>query len=465
MKYQSLTWRLIAFLVVWAIFLTVILSHVLSQSFRQSAEQSFDETLNIALKILVGEVAVQESGRPLVAPTNLGEARFELPLSGWYWTVSDRKSGKVLLASESLVGGAMKFPNSNSDQDKQTVRRSGYGTGPDQGALRILERIIRFQDQPALIVRVSGNATELNNQVDNFRNKTRLLLISLALFSLVAIYFTIRIALRPLDRLQEQLRLIRAGDASNIEGNYPTEVAGLVAESNELIESNRELIERARTQVGNLAHGLKTPLSVMTNEVRDIEGPVGDRLRQQILAVRDQVQLYLERARVAAQHSVIGASTPLEPVMSRLTNVMTKIHGARGIDICLECPSDILFRGEEHDLEEIIGNILDNGCKWAESRISIKVKSGRSDANQIHEQDKPSTRKWLTITVEDDGPGMTASQMQEAKRRGHRFDETKPGSGLGLSIVEEIVALYKGSCELSRSEDKGLKVVLILPAV
>jgi signal transduction histidine kinase len=216
-----------------------------------------------------------------------------------------------------------------------------------------------------------------------------------------------------------------------------------------------EIVERARTQVGNLAHALKTPLSVLTNEASAQEGPLAAKVREQAEVMRGQVSLYLDRARRAARAQGIGAATEVKPVMDALARTLERINRDKALAIPVECPPGLRFRGERQDLEEMVGNLLDNACKWAAGRVTLSaVPAGPGAAG----------RSFLAITVEDDGPGLPPDKRGEALKRGQRLDESKPGSGLGLSIVAETAAMYNGSVQLEDASLGGLRVVLTLPS-
>jgi signal transduction histidine kinase len=223
---------------------------------------------------------------------------------------------------------------------------------------------------------------------------------------------------------------------------------------NALLESNQEIIERSRTQVGNLAHALKTPLSVVINEARAGHGPLAEKVVEQTELMRQQINHYLDRARIAARVEVIGAVTEVEPVVSRLVRAMNRIHGGRGIELTWTVGNRARFKGERQDLEEILGNLVDNACKWGRSHVSVSV-----------ENEAPAgTSGRLTILIDDDGPGLPSEQREQVTRRGRRLDESKPGSGLGLSIVTDLVAMYQGSFRLDRSPAGGLRAAIELPA-
>ena len=209
--------------------------------------------------------------------------------------------------------------------------------------------------------------------------------------------------------------------------------------------------------MGNLAHALKTPLSVVVNEAAARgDDPLALKVREQAGIMRDQVSRHLERARIAARATVVGSVTDVRPVVTGLARTMEKIYHPRGIAIDAEAPDNVRFRGERQDLEEMLGNLVDNACKWAQARVSVEVTPEQAEG--------APPKANLRIVVDDDGPGLTPAEREQVARRGQRLDETKPGSGLGLSIVLELAALYGGGLTLSNAPIGGLRAELVLPA-
>ncbi len=200
--------------------------------------------------------------------------------------------------------------------------------------------------------------------------------LTLAVFGaglIIATLIQIRWGLRPLDRVRLALAEIRSGRQTRFEGELPAEIEPLVKELNALLESNQEVVDRARTQVGNLAHGLKTPLSVIINEARAARGALATKVAEQAALMHRQISHHLDRARIAARVNVIGAVTEIEPVVTRLIRAMQRIHGERGIAITCHVPANARFKGEQQDFEEIVGNLLDNACKWARTAATVTV--------------------------------------------------------------------------------------------
>jgi signal transduction histidine kinase len=304
---------------------------------------------------------------------------------------------------------------------------------------------------------VAGNAGELNDDITTFSTRTALILMLVGGGLALTTYFQVRIGLSPIERIRESLLAIRAGDSERLEGNFPLELAPLAQEMNALIEANGETMNRARTHVGNLAHALKTPLAVITNEARAADLPFAHRIAEQSALMRDYIDHHLERARMAAQRRVIGVVSDVGPIVERLARAMRKIHEGRGVIVDVDLPDALRFRGEKQDLEEILGNLMDNACKWCQGRVMVTA--------TVDAPGRVDERRFLTIFVDDDGPGLTPEKRLEAVKRGQRLDETVPGTGLGLSIVTELATLYGGRFILADAPIGGLRCELMLPAL
>jgi signal transduction histidine kinase len=451
-RFNSLSVRLIAAAAIWSVVALAAAGLILTSLYRQTVERAFDERLGVYLQTLIGNLASQGPNAPS-DPGNLGEQRFELVYSGWYWQVRQPNNGPVLLTSTSLVSDTLDASKASATNTVNGIT-SGAMVGPEDQSLRFIDRTI-ILPAATFDVLIAGDAGELGRQIAAFRNSVIITMAAFGIGLIAAILIQIRWGLRPLDRVRLGLAGLRSGKEERFEGPFPSEIEPLARELNALLESNQQIIERARTQVGNLAHALKTPLSVITNEARSNRSPFADKIAEQAELMRTQVNSYLDRARIAARSTVIGAITEVEPVVARLARAMRRIHDDKGLSIIESVPAGARFKGEQQDLEEILGNLVDNACKWARSKVAILV-------DYTPAPDQLSDAK-LVFRIDDDGPGLTEEQRAEATRRGKRLDESKPGSGLGLSIVTDLVALYGGKFRLARSPDGGLRAEIELP--
>jgi signal transduction histidine kinase len=298
---------------------------------------------------------------------------------------------------------------------------------------------------------VAGDAAEIDRDLGEFRTMLITALAVPGLGLLLATLFQVRYGLAPLRAIRRDLASIRSGDAEQLEGELPDEIRPLQQELNALIQSNKEIVDRARTHVGNLAHALKTPLSVITNEAREKDGPLAGKVIEQAEIMRTQITHHLDRAQVAARSGAIGDTTDVEAVLKALKRALDRIYDSMGIALEVSASPGLKFQGEKQDFEEMVGNLLDNACKWARSRVALSAERNGSGPN-------------FTVLVDDDGPGLTEEERIRAVKRGQRLDETKPGSGLGLSIVADLAHLYKGRFELEPSPEGGLRARLELPA-
>jgi len=456
---RSLASRLVFVAAVWSAIALALAGVFLVGLYQRASERGFDALLEIHIKALISEMLETDadadpdtpSATALVkAPSYREDPRFSLPLSGWYWTVRRADTPDILFSSESLVGDPLDLPDIG---DRET--RADFITGPAGDEVRVLQQRIFIEDTPYVIA-VACATAGFWTEIREFAGMVAVTMCIVGFGLILAIFLQVRIGLRPLTRLRGSLTAVRQGEAERIDEALPVELVPLAVELNALIRSNREIVERARTHVGNLAHGLKTPLSVISNEARASEGPLADKVAEQTAIMSTQIQHHLERARMAAQRRVIGVSCETEPVLVRLIRAMEKIYRDKGIIVGFNHIAPVRFRGESQDLEEMTGNLIDNAYKWAVSKIAVTVAPF---------DDPASNREMLTISIEDDGPGLTPEQRAEAVKRGRRLDETVPGTGLGLSIVADLAALYGGRLELDTSGLGGLRARLTLPAL
>jgi signal transduction histidine kinase len=457
MRTNSLALRLFLSATAVTVVILVATGIALSSIYRQGVERSFDRRLEVLLRTLVADVSTREEPEKFLQA--VGEPLFEMPISGWYWQVTRLNVATPdVRSSRSLWDGGLPHLEDIQVPTAADGTRRRYVPGPDDQRLRLMERTVDAGEEGRFLVAVAGDAAEIEEEAQSFDRAIGVTFGVLAVVLLLTTMFQVRFGLAPLKRISESLAAIRSGTAERLEGRFPEEIAPLARETNALIDANREIVERARTHVGNLAHALKTPLSVIVNEATARgDDPLAAKVREQAAVMRDQVQHHLERARIAARATVVGTVTEVAPVVTALARSMEKIHRDRGIAIDVEAQRDTRFRGERQDLEEMVGNLVDNACKWAQSRVAVEVLAGADTAQG---------KRALRVVVDDDGPGLTPSQRERVQtaRRGNRLDETKPGSGLGLSIVVDLAALYGGALTLGTAPIGGLRAELVLPA-
>ena len=458
MRRNSLATRLFFSATAWVVVILTITGFALSSVYRNATERAFDRRLNLYLRTLIAEVATPDEP-PDRQFQSLGEPLFELPLSGWYWQITRTDTEKPdVRASRSLWDRKLpKLDERGLDLTAAGIRVA-YVDGPEGQNLRMVERPVDLGTDGKFLVGVAGDATEIFDETHSFDYYLGGTFTTLGIVLLLTTVFQVRFGLAPLNRISQSIAAIRSGRAERLEGEFPVEIAPLARETNALIDANREIVERARTHVGNLAHAIKTPLSVIVNEATAHRAdPFADKVLEQADVMRDQVAHHLERARIAARVTIIGTVTEVAPAIEALRRTMEKIHRDRGILIEVQADSNARFRGERQDLEEMAGNLVDNACKWAASRVFIEV--------LVEQPVKPGAASMFRIVVDDDGRGLSEAERAQVSRRGQRLDESKPGSGLGLSIVVDLAALYGGSLTLGGAPIGGLRAELLLPGV
>jgi signal transduction histidine kinase len=457
LRVNSLALRLILTSSAISVVMLAVAALLLGQLFSAALERNFDARLRAVLDGLLSDAQLDANGAPQLSQ-QLSDTRFGLPLSGWYWQIEPpAKSSLPDLASASLLEQRLApAPDMLANRDAEGIA-SFYMFDSNNTKLRVIEEELQLPgSDKTYAVTVAGNFDELRSEVQSFRQTMFLVLGLLGVGLVVSVVAQVIFGLRPLRQVQRKLTAIREGKVEKLEGDFPAEIQPVADELNLLIQSNAEVIERARTQVGNLAHALKTPLSVLTNEAGAHQGQLSDKVKEQTRVMRDQVSLYLDRARRAARAQSLGAVTEVKPVLDGLGRTLERIYRDKGLSIAVACDPALKFRGEKQDLEEMAGNLMDNACQWAAGRIEVSAELAR-DLTSV-------SRLWFYLRVDDDGPGLPPDKRAEALKRGGRLDESKPGSGLGLNIVKETVSMYSGKLELADATIGGLRVQLRLPA-
>jgi signal transduction histidine kinase len=453
LRLESLAARLIASAAVWTLLGLVAGGAVLSNAFRVAAETNFDAALVSDMENLIAAAEPDPGGGVMLESRFLTNHNFERVYSGHYYQIRTGASGGQI--SRSLFDKEI-HPFNEVRKGHLTW---GNADGPENQRLRVLSRKVDLTPEnradAEFTFLVAGDMAAVDRQTSEFNTTLFWSFLVLGLGLIGAILVQVRIGLQPLRRVSEALARIRDGKARRLVGHFPTEIAPLATELNSLIQHSEEVVGRARTHVSNLAHFLKTPLSVLAAEAdaheKDADAAsLAEMVRRQVMVMRRQVDHYLSRARAAGSLDVLGNRTQVSSVVEDLARVIERIHMARGIRIEATCSEDIYFRGERQDLEEMLGNLIDNGCKWAKSRVRVSCSQAAGR---------------MVLTVEDDGPGLSAEQRGQVGSRGERLDESVPGTGLGLAIVRDISKLYGGFFTLDASSLGGLLARLELPAI
>ncbi len=461
---SSLRLRLLGLTAVGLALALVLAWLVLGGLFQDEVMRQFRQALTQQLDQLTARVEFDAQGRPQVDPAGLSDPRWHKPYSGLYWQINDADQVPQL-RSRSLWDESLSNP---ADRLADGVVHAHDGTGPQGAPLLVLERLVRPQDQPAMQWRVlvAADTQAVQASVQRFRGVLALSLLVLLVLLLLAAWAQVGLGLAPLRALQRGLVALREGRTQRLDGPAPAEVRPLVDGFNAVLERNAQIVQRARQQAGNLAHAVKTPLAVMRQAAEAIVAPTpgpsstassGDLARlvlEQVDLARKQVDWHLARARAAGGQGLPGQRVLLAPVLGGLLRVMDKVYAARGLELhCMAIDPTLAFAGEEQDLQELLGNLLDNACKWARTAVVVQARL-----------QPDTTPPMLVVTVQDDGPGVAASLREAVLARGMRIDESVPGSGLGLAIVADLVAAYGGTVTLDPSPQAGLQVAVSLPA-
>ncbi len=404
---------------------------------------SFDEQLANYLNAMINAAELDEVGDVrLLRP--LGDQRFAEPYSGLYWQVSG--GGHAPFPSRSLWDRQLDQPQGNRDCRTPCRFESTQFAGE---TLRVIARSVRLPgaSQPFLF-QVAQSSRDLDRQKARTRTVVgwSLGLLGIGLIFMVGLQSIYGLA--PLRRVSKAIAAIRSGEARRVDAQFPVEVEPLVAEINELLAHGEAQSEAARRHAGNLAHALKTPMSVLIGEARGRDDPLARAIEAQVQVMRRHIDHQLARARAAGRRAASTARTPVWPSLEAIARTVGRIHQGKVL-IDLAGDREAAFRGEQQDLEEMLGNLIDNAALHGGGRVFITVEV---DAGQVR------------VLVEDDGKGIAPDQRSRLFERGERLDTDKPGTGLGLAIVKDVAELYGGSVALDSSEDLGgLLVVLALP--
>ncbi|HZZ31964.1 MAG TPA: sensor histidine kinase [Phenylobacterium sp.] len=452
---SSLARRLVLLALTWSIGALVVTALVMGLLFKQAAIRRVDETLSDLITNLAAYSEVESDGEVFAPPFT--DQRALRTYSGRYWEIAEPMSGGSVVPlsnqrSHSLFDSVIWTP---PDLEARLTARPGrtvsYDTrGPQDEPLRVRAQQNFLPGRKAPVIFLAAeDRSSVDHDVSNFVVATSAAFFLMAALLVIAIVIQVRVGLRPLFDLRSEVAAVRRGKAQRLAETYPTELMPLAAELNALVAHNQEVVERQRTHVGNLAHALKTPISVMITEAGQRPGPLAEVVERQADAMQKQVDHHLRRARAAARTQGQGERTSVAEVLDELSRTLGRIYRDKGITIDWDADEDLYFLGERQDLLEIAGNAIENACKWGRAKVRVR-------ADALNPQ-------RFRLLVEDDGPGLPPERRGEVVQRGTRLDETAPGSGLGLSIIDELARAYGGSLSLFDSPMGGLRLEADLP--
>jgi signal transduction histidine kinase len=417
--------------------------------FERHVERRIVAELELNLRELIGQLGRSENGalfleRPLVDP------RYEAPLSGLYWQIAE-ESGRVVLRSRSLWDNMLDLP---TDRLRTGEVHRHVIAGPGGATLLVVERHIVLPQSlggGAIRVAVAIDRGEIHLAGRAFASELAPSLAVLAAVLIAAAWVQVRVGLRPLDAIRRRLAAIRTGAWARLGTDFPDEVQPLAAEVDSLLDTQDATIERARAHATDLAHGLKTPLTVLADDAQQLrargEVELADEIASLVEGMRRHVERELARSR-AGVRARGGASQPLFPIAEQVVEVMRRTPRGKELSWHIDVPKDLAVGVEAQDLAEMLGNLAENAAQWA--RTSVRL-CGWPESDAIG------------LLVEDDGPGVPDHEIETVLARGGRLDVTQPGTGLGLAIVGDLVETYGGALVLSRSPLGGLRVELRLP--
>lgn len=449
----SLVRRLVLLAAGWSLAVLVATAIVLAMLFQQAAIRRFDQGLSELIDNLLAGTTVDETHKVL-APA-LTDLRALRAYSGKYWQIGEPTAEgrlRVLVRSRSLWDSELKAPPGMiAALAAAPGKPFSYDTqGPLDEPLRAMASTARLPGRETSVIFMAGeDRSPVDRDVRGFVAATAMAFLLLAAGMIGAVMVQVRVGLRPLFELRREIAGVRRGKAERLVNAYPTELAPLADELNALVAHNQDVVERQRTHVGNLAHALKTPLSVMAAEAERRPGALAEVVARQSDAMRNQVDHHLRRARAAARTQGQGERTSVAEVLDELARTLERIFQDKGVVIDWDAEDDLYFQGERQDLLEIAGNAMENAAKWSKGRVRVRT--------QVLSPER------FRLTVDDDGAGLPPERRAEVLQRGARLDESAPGSGLGLSIIDELARAYGGALRLDNAALGGLRVELDLP--
>ncbi|MGR8919730.1 MAG: ATP-binding protein [Gammaproteobacteria bacterium] len=419
---------------------------LLDRAFQDSAMNGVEDRLRGHVFMLIG--AADFDARPAPAVGALPDPALATPASGHYARIVDG-AGEVVWDSDSLLGLSLGAPAATEAGEWRLAPAvTSDGTGLFSLAYGIIWEGAGDRAPRAFVIEALEDETLYRDTLRRFRRSLWLWFAGLSVALLVVQALNLGWGLRPLARVGEEVRAIEQGRSEELAGAYPAELSALTGNLNKLLRHNRDNLRRYRNSLGDLAHSIKTPLAVLRNEVERAEGGAAASAAEQIERIDRTVQYYLKRS--GGARAVMLPPVAVAPLARRIVATLEKVYAERDLEIRCRVDDGLLFAADEGDLFEIIGNLADNACKWAGTRVELEL----SRAGQ----------ERLRIVVRDDGPGIPDDQIERITQRGARLDESVEGQGIGLAIVRDLVEnAYGGSFSLA-SDAAGTRAIALLNA-
>ncbi len=430
----SLRLRFLLAILLWVTLGIAAIWYSATSVFETHVEQSYHEELEVHVRELGRLTRIDADGQ-LELTRPLSDPRYEVPLSGFYWQVT--VPGKRPLRSESMTRGVLDDEVAHSPEITHVVEEGPTGPAITYGFIR------QGPKGEEIHFVIATDQSELDRLIDSFNRELTLWLVVLGAMLAATGIAIISFGLRPLDQLRQAIARLRRGEADRLEGRYPSEIAPLVNDLNAYVRQSGEMIARARVQAGNMAHSLRTPLAVVTDEAeRMAEIPAAEAsakvLLDQTRMMEQQVEYHLARARSAAGVRTPGTASHLPELLVPILSAMRRLHPDRKFVLAEEDCEGTTLPVDPVDLSELLSILLDNAGKWARSTVSVSLKCGGDGT--------------FDIRISDDGPGLRDDQIVQAFDIGTRFDPDTPGSGLGLAIARDICTAMEASLVLESGE-------------
>lgn len=426
---------------------------VLDRAFQASTEAALRDRLQGHLYALMAASDLDKRG-VLQLPAELPDPRFSLIGSGLYAEVVDR-NGAPVWRSKSLLGSHFAFSKIPALGQREFSKLTGDKGVPLLSLSFTVSWEAAAQGERRYTYRAAESLSSFNAEVNRFRRSLWGWLAGAALLLLGVQSLVLRWSLAPLRRVSADLRAIERGLAQQLRGDYPNELRQLTENLNGLLASSENHLKRYRDALGNLAHSLKTPLAVLRGALEGETNPEALRAvaREQLASMARIIEYQLQRAATSGR-TPLAAPVELKPVVEKIISALTKVYAEKNVEVTVDIPADLAFPGDVGDLTEMLGNLLDNAFKWC--RRQVRIIARRSAASGARSA-------TLNIDIADDGPGLAEDMKKRVLERGVRADQSMPGHGLGLAMVQDTVVLYRGELLLNNQPDGGLVIRLCLP--